>query len=187
MPPHALASFDAPNGDCSCPRRTRSNTPLATLSALSGTEFFDSAWELAIRGLRAATATDRDRADDAFKLCVCRTPTAAGRHEVMSLYQSQRTRLADGWISSRPIATGNRVGLQCRPRSYARARSECVDSALVGFRPHTLDLSISRPRFSVGRRSWRSGEGHPRLERGPDCRARLHELSHCEMNERFIG
>jgi len=53
-----------------------------------------------------STATDRDRVDYAFNLCLNRPPTAAERDEIMSLYQSQHKRLADGWISSRAIATG---------------------------------------------------------------------------------
>jgi hypothetical protein len=119
MPDPVLASFDAPNGDFSCPRRTRSNTPLAALSALNETEFVDSARALALRVLREAAASDRDRADYAFKLCVCRTPTAAERDEVMSLYQSQRKRLADGWISSRAIATGNHEILPDLPKGVS--------------------------------------------------------------------
>jgi mono/diheme cytochrome c family protein len=119
MPDPVLASFDAPNGDFSCPRRTRSNTPLAALAALNETEFVDSARALALRVLREAAASDRDRADYAFKLCVCRTPTAAERDEVMSLYQSQRRRLADGWISSRAITTGSHEALPDLPKGVS--------------------------------------------------------------------
>ena len=39
----------------------------------------------------------------------CRRP--AERHEILSLLQSQRKRLADGWLSVREIATGDATRL----------------------------------------------------------------------------
>ena len=119
MPDPVLASLDAPNGDFSCARRTRSNTPLAALSTLNESVFVDSARALALRVLREAAATDRDRVDYAFKLCLNRPPTAAERDEIMSLYQSQHKRLADGWISSRAIATGNHETLPDLPKGVS--------------------------------------------------------------------
>lgn len=121
MPDPVLASFDAPNGDFSCPRRTLSNTPLAALSALNESVFVDSARALALRVLREAGATDRDRADYAFKLCTNRSPTSAEIDEVMSLYQSQRQRVADGWISPRAIATGDFEKLPDLPKGVSPA------------------------------------------------------------------
>jgi hypothetical protein len=119
MPDPVLASLDAPNGDFSCARRARSNTPLAALSTLNESVFVDSARALALRVLREAAATDSDRVDYAFKLCVNRLPTAPERDEIMSLYQSQRKRLADGWISSRAIATGNHETLPDLPKGVS--------------------------------------------------------------------
>jgi hypothetical protein len=119
MPDPVLASLDAPNGDFSCPRRTRSNTPLAALSTLNDSVFVDSARALALRVLREAAATDRDRVDYAFKLCVNRLPSDAERDEIISLYQSQRKRLADGWISSRAITTGNHEKLPELPKGVS--------------------------------------------------------------------
>jgi hypothetical protein len=119
MPDPVLASFDAPNGDFSCPRRTRSNTPLAALAALNESVFIDSARALAIRMLREAAASDRDRAEYAFKLCTNRVPTKAEIVEIISLYQTQRRRLADGWISSRAIATGNHEKLPELPQDVS--------------------------------------------------------------------
>jgi hypothetical protein len=107
MPDPVLASFDAPNGDFSCPRRARSNTPLAALTALNEPVFVDAARALALRVLREAGASDRERAEYAFKLCTNRTPTAAETDEMLSLYRSQRQRVADGWLSPRALTTGN--------------------------------------------------------------------------------
>jgi hypothetical protein len=107
IPDPVLSSFDAPNGDFACPRRTRSNTPLAALTALNEPVFVDAARALAIRVLREAGANDRERAEYAFKLCTNRSPTKAETEELLSLYRSQRQRVADGWLSSRAITTGN--------------------------------------------------------------------------------
>jgi hypothetical protein len=119
MPDPVLASFDAPNGDFSCPRRSRSNTPLAALSSLNESVFVDSARALAFRVLREAAATDRDRAAYAFKLCISRPPTPAEMDEIMSLYRSQRKRLADGWISSRAITSGSHEKLPDLPKDVS--------------------------------------------------------------------
>jgi hypothetical protein len=119
MPDPVLASLDAPNGDFSCARRTRSNTPLAALSTLNESVFVDSARALALRVLREAAPTDRERADYAFKLCINRAPTAAESEEIMSLYHSQHKRLADGWISSRAIATGSHEKLPDLPKGVS--------------------------------------------------------------------
>src|SRR5207249_468614 len=97
----------------------RSNTPLAALSSLNESVFVDSARALALRVLREAAATDRDRAAYAFKLCISRPPTPAEMDEIMALYRSQRKRLADGWISSRAVATGNHETLPELPKDVS--------------------------------------------------------------------
>jgi mono/diheme cytochrome c family protein len=107
IPDPVLASFDAPNGEFSCPRRSRSNTPLAALTALNEPVFVDAARALALRVLREAGASDRERAEYAFKLCTNRTPTAAEVDEMLTLYRSQRQRVADGWLSPRALTTGD--------------------------------------------------------------------------------
>ena len=62
---------------------------------------------------------DRERADYAFKLCTNRSPTDAEIDEILSLYRSQRQRLADGWISPRAIATGDTRSCPNCPRASA--------------------------------------------------------------------
>jgi hypothetical protein len=47
-----MGSFDAPNGDSSCVRRVRSNTPLAALASLNEPVFVEAAQSLALRTLR---------------------------------------------------------------------------------------------------------------------------------------
>jgi hypothetical protein len=60
--------FDAPNGDFSCARRTRSNTPLAALTSLNETVFVEAAQALALRVLKEGGSTDADRVRQAYRL-----------------------------------------------------------------------------------------------------------------------
>ena len=115
MPDPVMANFDAPNGDLACARRVRSNTPLAALTALNEPIFNEAARGLALRILRTGGTTDADRADYAFLLCTCRVPTAAERDAVLALLESQRRRLADGWLNVREIATGDPARLPDLP------------------------------------------------------------------------
>ena len=62
---------------------------------------------MALRILREAEADDAQRTDYAYRLCTARRPESSEREEILSLLQSQRKRLADGWLSVREIATGD--------------------------------------------------------------------------------
>lgn len=107
MPDPVMSNFDGPNGDFSCARRVRSNTPLAALTGLNETIFVEAARALALRVLKEAAPNDAARADYAFLLCTSRAPTDAERSEVLALLKSQRQRLADGWLNVREVTTGD--------------------------------------------------------------------------------
>lgn len=107
MPDPVMSNFDGPNGDFACARRIRSNTPLAALTGLNEPIFVEAARALALRILKEGGTDDASRADRAFLLCTCRTPTEAERQEVLNLLQSQRKRLADGWLNPREVTTGD--------------------------------------------------------------------------------
>lgn len=104
MPDPVMSSFDAPNGDFSCVRRARSNTPLAALAALNEPVFVEAAQALALRTLREAGASERDRIRHAFRLCTSRAPKEQEVAVIGELLASRRARLADGWISPRDVA-----------------------------------------------------------------------------------
>ncbi len=104
-----LQAFDAPNGDYSCVRRARSNTPLQALTTLNEPLFVESARALALRTLREGGQTDIDRLSYAFRLCVSRPPSAAEKDLLLTLLQKQQQRLSTGWLSAREL-TGFEVG-----------------------------------------------------------------------------
>ena len=72
-----LMTFDAPNGNVSCTRRVRSNTPLQSLTLANDEAFFECARALAERTLHEAPTDDASRAAHAFRLCLARQPSAA--------------------------------------------------------------------------------------------------------------
>ena len=69
-------SFDTPNGDASCVRRARSNTPLQALTTLNEALFLECARGLALKALADGGSADRDRVVYAFRRCTGRRPTA---------------------------------------------------------------------------------------------------------------
>ncbi len=104
VPFPTLQAFDAPNGEMSCVRRARSNTPLQALSTLNEPLFVEAAQALARRVLSESGPSDRDRAAYAFRLCTARLPEAAELQVLLDLLAKEDHRLADGWISARDLA-----------------------------------------------------------------------------------
>jgi hypothetical protein len=96
VPYPMLQTFDAPNGDVSCVRRTRSNTPLQALTTLNEPLFLESARALALRTLRDGGCTDPQRLAFAFRRCLARTPTEAESDALLALLNKQSERFADG-------------------------------------------------------------------------------------------
>jgi len=101
-----LAVFDVPEGNTSCVRRTRANTPLQALMTLNETVSIEAARALARRILQDGGATDADRINYAFRRVLSRLPTETESQELVALMAKQKTRMADGWISPWEVATG---------------------------------------------------------------------------------
>ena len=102
-----LQTFDVPNGDSSCVRRLRSNTPLQALTSLNETVFMESAQALAARTLKEGGKTDEARIQYAFRRVLGRMPSADERTVLVQLLQKQMDRIREGWINSRELATGS--------------------------------------------------------------------------------
>ncbi len=142
MPDPVMTSFDSPNGDFSCARRVRSNTPLAALTGLNETIFVEAARGMALRVLREAGTDDSKRADHAFLLCTARFPTDAERSEILNLLTSQRKRLADGWLNPREVVTGDPAKLPDLPEGATP--QDAAAWTLVSRVMLNLDETISR-------------------------------------------
>jgi hypothetical protein len=95
-----LQTFDAPNGDSSCVRRERSNTPLQALTTLNETLFLESAQALARRVLTDAGNSDQERLTYAFRRTLSRKPVDAESTELLALLRKQKERLAEGWLNA---------------------------------------------------------------------------------------
>jgi mono/diheme cytochrome c family protein/uncharacterized coiled-coil protein SlyX len=104
MPDPMLSAFDAPNGDFSCVRRIRSNTPLAALTGLNETIMVEAAQAFALRLWREGGPTDADRATHAYRLATARPPRPAERDAVVQLVAATRARLRLGELKAADIA-----------------------------------------------------------------------------------
>jgi hypothetical protein len=76
VPYPVLQNFDTPNGDASCPKRARSNTPLQALTTLNEPLFFEAAKALGEKTLREGGSNDADRIRYAFRRVLSRDPAA---------------------------------------------------------------------------------------------------------------
>ncbi len=96
-----LQSFDAPNGDFACVRRSRSNTPLQALTTLNEPVFLECARALALRTVRDGGGTDSQRLTWAFRRCLSRSPTEDETAALLGLLDRQRHHFekpgADPW------------------------------------------------------------------------------------------
>src|SRR4029079_10178166 len=86
VPYPVLQTFDAPNGDFSCVRRVRSNTPLQALVGLNEPVAVECAQPLARRTLQEPEQQAAARLTYAFRLGVARPPTAEETTELLRFY-----------------------------------------------------------------------------------------------------
>jgi mono/diheme cytochrome c family protein len=70
-----LSTFDVPNGESSCIRRSKSNTPLQALMTLNETMSLEAAKALGERMWKEGGTDDASRIAHGFKLCTGRAPT----------------------------------------------------------------------------------------------------------------
>jgi hypothetical protein len=96
VPYPALQVFDTPNGESSCVRRARSNTPLQALTTLNEPMFVESAQALALKTLDEGGATDADRLNYAMRRVVSRRPSAEETRELLALLEKEQAHFSDG-------------------------------------------------------------------------------------------
>jgi mono/diheme cytochrome c family protein len=92
VPYPMLTNFDTPNGDVSCVRRSRSNTPLQALTALNEPMFLEAAQALAKKTLAEGGKTDESRIQFAFRRATSRPASAAELAELQNFLNKQLSR-----------------------------------------------------------------------------------------------
>ncbi|MGE0760887.1 MAG: DUF1549 and DUF1553 domain-containing protein, partial [Pirellulaceae bacterium] len=85
----ALMVFDAPNGNVTCTRRLRSNTPLQALTLANDVQFVECARGLAWRVLTESSADPGRQLTFAFQTCLGRVPSAAEHRRLVELLDRQ--------------------------------------------------------------------------------------------------
>src|SRR5258708_5178761 len=101
-----LQTFDAPNGESSCVRRARSNSPLQALVALNEPMFVECAQALARKALEEGGSSDEQRIGYLFRRTLTREPKDAEVKELVALLKRQKQRFAEGWVNPSELATG---------------------------------------------------------------------------------
>jgi len=92
VPYPALQAFDAPTGEFSTVRRSRSNTPLQALTTLNEPLFVECAQALARRIVTQEGDNESDRIVFAFRCCVGRQPTDAETNVLLDVLNTQTER-----------------------------------------------------------------------------------------------
>jgi hypothetical protein len=116
VPYPVLQTFDAPNGDYSCVRRLRSNTPLQALASLNEVVFMECAQALAAKSV-AAGRSDAERITYAFRSCLSRKPEADELGELLGLLNREKAHISEGWVNAAELATGKKEIPEALPKN----------------------------------------------------------------------
>jgi hypothetical protein len=92
VPYPMLQTFDTPNGDASCVRRARSNTPLQALTSLNEPLAVECARALALRIVCSDSKNADERMTYATRLCLAREPSAEEKQILFDLLKTQQKR-----------------------------------------------------------------------------------------------
>jgi hypothetical protein len=109
----ALMNFDAGSRESCLVRRIRTNTPLAALTTLNDTAFFEMAQAMARRIVAEGAGTDRSRAVYAFRLVTTREPQSKEIDDLLSWLSRERS-----YFAAHP-KEAERVGGQAGPSDLA--------------------------------------------------------------------
>jgi hypothetical protein len=107
VPYPMLQTFDVPNGDISCVRRARSNTPLQALTTLNETTFLEAARALALKTLKEGGASDGQRLEFAFRRVMARKPAQQEAAALLGLMKRQQQRFIAGQLNPWNFATSD--------------------------------------------------------------------------------
>ncbi len=99
-----LETFDTPNGDASCVRRARSNSPLQALATLNETLFLEAARALAENAIEHGGADDQAKLTYAFRSTLTRSPTQPETATLLAMLDKQRARFKSGDLDAEKFA-----------------------------------------------------------------------------------
>jgi hypothetical protein len=117
VPYPVLQTFDAPNGDFSCVRRLRSDTPLQALTTLNEIIFVECAQSLALNSLDQGV-NDEDRITYAFRRCLGRKPAPDELKKLIDLLHREEKHLSEGWVDASTLATGKSGPIAGLPKGH---------------------------------------------------------------------
>ena len=107
VPYPTLQTFDAPNGDFSCVRRARSNTPLQALTSLNEPLFIECARALALKILWKGGSHEQERLTYAFRRCLSRPPSADETAVLLALLDKETKHFRSDESSALAFAVTN--------------------------------------------------------------------------------
>jgi len=116
VPYPMLQTFDAPNGDSSCVRRLRSNTPLQALVSLNEPVFVECAQALARRCLEHG-GSDADRIRYGFRRCLARPPQPGELKELTDLLRREENYISAGWVDTAALGSSGRPSAAAAPKA----------------------------------------------------------------------
>lgn len=139
LPFPALAAFDLPSGETSCPRRVHSNTPLQALTTLNERTFVEAAQTLALRVLKEGGADDSARARYAFRLCTSRQPSGHELEALLKFWQEQYDHFENDTATAVKVAAPDPARLPSNVNLHKVAAWAMVSRTLLN-----LDETITR-------------------------------------------
>lgn len=139
LPFPALAAFDVPSGETSCPRRMRSNTPLQALTTLNEKTFVEAAQALAVRVLKEGGTNDLARARYAFRVCTGRTPATSELQLLLSFWQEQYDHFENDTADAVKVAVPDPAHLPAEMNLHKVAAWAMLSRALLN-----LDETITK-------------------------------------------
>ncbi|MGA8596067.1 MAG: PSD1 and planctomycete cytochrome C domain-containing protein [Bryobacteraceae bacterium] len=116
-----LETFDAPNGDSTCVRRARSDTPLQALTTLNEPLFLETARALALKILQEGGDSDDARITYAFRRCVARKPNEREMSELNALLDREKRRYAEGKLNPWDLLADDPVRRPALPQDVSPA------------------------------------------------------------------
>ncbi len=88
-PPPQMSTFDGPSREACVVRRERTNTPMQALLLLNDPQYVEAARGLAERVLSESHASDRDRAERLWRICLGRFPEGGELEDLTNAYQEE--------------------------------------------------------------------------------------------------